>query len=300
MRREISTTLTPRPDSETRPMSKYDARSLRKRKEQIDLFGDKSTMVVISRPERRGISGQQDMAGVAEHIATANPAMTCFDKGCNAEVHALNTFMLIIRDDGQAKAMTMAACEACSNKSNEDILAVIRTDLRDHGLAPASPADIGPVHEFEETAISGPRVAGIQLGVVGNFSECDPAVIIAALLEAGKLPMFASFYRGHNNCYVIVRQLRDDFKALGVDHKFQYRVGCSGVLKAIGDPNGGMHSWIEAEGWVIDASGGGRGNPVLFQRAEDYYRARQMTDIRDALTVAASDGGFVAGALTTS
>jgi hypothetical protein len=48
----------------------------------------------------------------------------------------------------------------------------------------------------------------------------------------------------------------------------------------------GLHRWVEIDGWVIDASNGGMGNPVLFQRAEDYYSHREMTDIKEAVATA--------------
>jgi hypothetical protein len=278
-------------------MGKFDERALRMRKERIDLFGDKAVTVVISRPERRALTYREAIPAVEEQIATTKPPMPCFDPACGKEVHALGVFMMVVTDPHpNAQPVAMAACASCSTKSNEEILKIMRADLTRHGLNPVeqaatATADLeygGAGAPFDEYATER-TVAGIRLAVVGNFPECRPAMAFAMMLEARKLPMFALMFRGHNNCYVVVSKLYRDLKTLGIADKFEWREGHCPIIQSNGEPIG-LHRWVEADGWIIDASGGAFGNPVVFQRADDYYRKRQMTDIRDVLAELTAQG----------
>ncbi len=268
-------------------MGKFDERALRMRKERIDLFGDKSVTVVISRPERRALTYREAISNVEEQIATAKPSMLCFDPACGKEVHALGTFMMVVTDPHpNAQPVAMTACETCSLKSNEEILTIMRADFAQHGLDPVEQAATAVLDHggapFDEYATER-TVAGIRLAVVGVFAECQPAIAFAVLLEARKLPLFAFMFRGHNNCYVVVGKLYRDLKELGAVDNFEWREGYCPILQSNGQPIG-LHRWVEADGWVIDASGGAFGNPVVFQRVDDYYRKRQLTGIRDVLS----------------
>ena len=158
----------------------------------------------------------------------------------------------------------------------------MRNEFASHfAIDPAKPSDADRLAPFEED-VTGFTVHGITLAIVDGIpgQPCSVAALFTALLEKRKLPRFAFAFRGHNNCFAITQQLYFDFKDLGIEHRFTYREGFSSVLQANGEPIG-RHRWIELDGWAIDASGGALGNPVLFERADDYYSKRAMTDIRD-------------------
>lgn len=95
------------------------------------------------------------------------------------------------------------------------------------------------------------------------------------------MPRFVFSFRNHNNCFSITQQLYLDFKDLGIEEMFALKEGYSSMPQVDGAPIG-LHWWLELDGWVIDASGGAFGNPVLFQNAENYYARRMMPDIKDA------------------
>ena len=48
-------------------------------------------------------------------------------------------------------------------------------------------------------------------------------------------------------------------------------------LRSEADPQG-LHSWIECDGWAIDAANGGTGRPVLFVPTADYRAQMQFTN----------------------
>jgi hypothetical protein len=261
-------------------MGKFDERALRMRKERIDLFGDKSVTAIISRPERRPLSYREAVPGLAADIANAKPPKLCFDIKCTNEVHDLNVYMFVATDP-DAAPLGMAACEACSKKSDEEILDILRTEFaKQFGIDPTKPASVVGTH-FAEMGTE-QTVHGIKLAIVDGIrgEPCPQAMIFSELLERRALPRFVFAFRGHNNCIAITNQLYLDLRDLGIENRFTFKEGSSSSLKSDGEPIG-LHRWVELEGWVIDGSGGAFGNPVLFQRAEDYYRARQMTDIHD-------------------
>lgn len=260
-------------------MGRFDERALRMRKERIDLYGDNSSIVVISRPERRAMTYREAVPGLAADIAKANPPVLCFDVKCPNEVRALSVFMFVSTDP-EAAPMGMAACEACSKKSNEDILNILRTEFAsEFGISPAKFSDQNSA-PFEEM-LTLRDVHGMKLGVVGQMGqECVVADAFATLLYKRKLPRFVFAFRGHNNCFAITQQLYLDLKDIGVERHWKRKEGFSSVLQGDGKPIG-LHRWFECEGWAIDGSGGAFGNPVLFQRVDDYRSKRAMTDIRD-------------------
>jgi hypothetical protein len=47
-----------------------------------------------------------------------------------------------------------------------------------------------------------------------------------------------------------------------------------------------LRGWIENRGWVIDASSGASGSPVIVVPSEEYYAHMQMTDIHANMPVA--------------
>jgi hypothetical protein len=109
---------------------------------------------------------------------------------------------------------------------------------------------------------------------------CSKALFFKELLANRELPLFALAYRGQRNCFSITRQLYLDLKRLGIEKMFSFKEGNSSVPQADGTPVG-THRWIELDGWVIDASGGAAGNPIVFEEVGSYYARNIMTNIKN-------------------
>ena len=109
------------------------------------------------------------------------------------------------------------------------------------------------------------------------FSDCEPVNALEILIAAGMLRRFARKYGKrsgdcHEMAYALVMDLADcrgnvPFKW------FWYAGDCAQI---------GEHSWVECEGWAIDASGGWK-RPIVVQRATDYRRMIQAANITRAI-----------------
>ena len=108
---------------------------------------------------------------------------------------------------------------------------------------------------------------------------CGVAQAFIETLEAKRLPRFTAFRHGLGNCHALVQQLYMDLTDSGVESLFTYKRGSSAKLQCDADPEG-LHSWIEAAGWVIDASNGAH-RPVLIIPVEQFYDLMQLDDVRD-------------------
>ncbi len=170
-------------------------------------------------------------------------------------------------------------CAACAEKSNDEILGVVRREFAPtFDKASIVNAAASGVH-FE--AVTRRIVHGIGMAFPLDEPDIpDVALLFGELLEQQKLTRFDAYFRGASNCFEIVNQLYLDFKTLGLENAFTYKMGFSSRMKSDGEPIG-LHGWIEADGWAIDCSGGAHGNPILFQRVADYYAAREMKDVQD-------------------
>ena len=272
-------------------MGKYDERALRMRKERIDLFGDKSVEVIISRPERPALSFREQLPSLAKEVENANPPKLCLDSNCENDVQSPNVF-LFISTNAAANRIAMA-CPECSKKRDADLITILRRELpRQFGIKPARPSDLDEAHFAEQgTEVV---VDGFRLGLVDGIEgkPCSQALLFEELLAKRKLSRFAFAYRGQNNCFSITHQLYLDFKSLGIEKMFSFKEGHVSLPKADGTPVG-AHRWIELDGWVIDASGGALGNPIVFQEAESYYARRIMTDIKNVKEYCDGDAGEV-------
>jgi hypothetical protein len=89
-----------------------------------------------------------------------------------------------------------------------------------------------------------------------RLRACKPVEMLSAALEAGKLPCFCEIYGqpspdGFGDCAEISIALLTDVFRLN---------GARGWLLCEGDvrPKGReyWHSWLEADGWVVDAASG--------------------------------------------
>lgn len=261
-------------------MAKFDERAMRK--EAVDLFGDKSFRVVISRPERPSISFREQLSGLAKEIADANPPKLCFDGRCDNEIRSPPKVTIFVSNAGSmSNRMVFFACSECSKKRDAELIPILQTEIRRiFGINPVQPSKFEAVH-FAEQGIE-IVVGEYRLGIVGGSERksCSQALFFEKLLANGELPRFAFAYKGHRNCVSVTHQLYLDLKSLGIEKKFSFKEGHSALPKGDGTSIG-LHRWIELDGWVIDASNGGAESPIVFQEAKDYYNRRLMTNIRD-------------------
>jgi hypothetical protein len=192
----------------------------------------------------------------------------------------------VARLSDDAPPMVMGICADCAKLSDAEIYSIMRRQFASRGITKAGD-DAGHakvVMEVENVALI-EAIPGVQLGIaLPDESEspydCQPATALIAMLRRGALPRFMAFRRGVHNCHVIVEQLYLDFKEFGVDTAFAYKRGSSPVLASAKDPEG-LHSWIEADGWAIDASGGAAGNPIMVQRITAFYERLKVTNVLD-------------------
>jgi hypothetical protein len=269
-------------------MSKYSWRNLRLRqemkREQIDLLGDGEVVAVISRPERRPHSFRECVPAFAEMIAKDAKGAQCFNKRCTNEFNSVPDAYVFVRTNKSLPPVCSGICPECAKKSDEEILAILRDEFGERrglakmpsGTAVAQmPIDPSTVHETDP-------IDGVRLRIVteGNPADCAPAVIFTGLLEQRKLRRLLLYHGGGNNCHFITAQIYLDLVEIGMADKFAFKIGNAGVLKSDGEPIG-LHSWIEADGWGIDCSGGIVGNPILFQRLEPFYERLQLTHVRN-------------------
>jgi hypothetical protein len=248
------------------------------RKERIDLFGDRSVQVIISRPERPALSARDLIPSLAADMAKAKPFKLCFNLACENEIQSLNV-CVFLSTNTEAKTISMMACSECSKKLDSDLLTILRRQVPEQfGLRPSRPPVQNAAHFTEHGTEM--VVGGFRLGIVNGIEgkPCSQALFFKKLLADRELPLLAFAYRGQSNCFSITHQLYLDLKRLGIEKMFSFKEGNISLSKADGTPVG-RHRWIELDGWVIDASGGAAGNPIVFQEAESYYARHVMTDI---------------------
>jgi len=103
--------------------------------------------------------------------------------------------------------------------------------------------------------------------------------VFVNLLEAGQLPGFITLRRGISNCHGIVSAVHHDLNDAGCAHLFAFKRGSSDLLKSEHDPKG-LHSWIEANGWVIDVANGAN-RPIIIMQTDAYYQLMRMTNVAE-------------------
>ena len=218
-------------------------------------------MCAISRPSSRcSLARQyesQFATEIAVKLAAGQPAL-CFNLDCDNELHAVPDVMAFIRttDDPRVPPIAMGVCRSCARQDDETLRELMRRGMgRHHGLG-------GPPEGTARVELEAPAcvfsVEGIQIAVV-TASPGDPICLAATrfanLLEDHLLPRFLSFRHGFGNCHSLVDQLYLDIKKIGLDHLFTFKRGSSEALKTEADQKG-LHSWLETDGWAIDASNG--------------------------------------------
>jgi hypothetical protein len=109
------------------------------------------------------------------------------------------------------------------------------------------------------------------------FPDCEPVRALEVLAAAGALRRFMRKYgKRSGDCHEMAHALVMDLADCrdNVPFKwFWYTGNC---------PRIGEHSWVECEGWAIDASNGAD-RPIVIVRATEYRRMIQATNIAQAI-----------------
>ncbi|OSI60342.1 hypothetical protein BSZ21_38955 [Bradyrhizobium canariense] len=213
-------------------------------------------------------------------LASGRPTL-CFNLKCDNELHALPDVFAFIKPnaDPRVPPIAMAMCSRCGQLSDGELHALMREGFAKlHGFGP--PPGTGRIEtEFSSCVFT---IAGVEIAVaIDEDSKPLPnaAVVFSKLLETQKLPAFIAFRHGVGNCHSIVGHLRRDLAKLGLEDMFSYKRGSSLGLRTETDPEG-LHSWIETDGWVIDAANGAQ-RSVLVMKVDDYRKRLQLVDIVD-------------------
>jgi hypothetical protein len=217
---------------------------------------------------------------VAEMVAKGKPAL-CASSKHDYEFHSLPDVFAVVQMGKREPRIISGICPECAKKTDAELLDIFRTDLIDRGIDKDMRG--GPTTETQmanAVYIDALPNLSIAIGLDDPSDECDPATLLCTLLRADKLVRFMAFRNGVRNCHTIVSQLRLDFKELGVENMFAYKRGSCAPLVSDYDPNG-LHSWIEADGWAIDASNMALGNPICVQRVDAFRKRIQATNVHD-------------------
>jgi hypothetical protein len=254
------------------------------------LFDKAHPSAVVIRSDRPSPEALKYLPGFAADILnnarTGKPSMCLSREHDTPFLEVPNTFA-VAKTDKNARPVVMGFCTECSKKSDAEILDMIRADFKVQGVGDHErdgikhkkvQMDVGPAAFIE--VVPGVRLAVCLSGVDDDPHECQPAAVLKALFRKGALPRFMAFQQGAHNCHAVVHNLRSDFNEIGIEGAFSYKRGSSNALKSEADPQG-LHSWIEADGWAIDASGGALGNPIIVQRVADFYAMYQLENIID-------------------
>ena len=253
------------------------------------LSDDAFPAAFISRPPRRTPDALKYLpsfaAQVAAYAESGKPSL-CFNEAHDYEFRAVPEVFAVARMSDDAPPIVMGICPECAKQSDADLYSIMRRQFQSRGIGEADDetGHARVVMEVENVACM-EAIPGVSIAVaLSDRSEspydCEVATVLSALLRKGALRRFMAFRRGAHNCHIIVEQIYLDFKEIGVHTSFAYKRGSSPVLASRKDPDG-LHSWIEADGWAIDASGGATGNPILVQRVWPFYERLKVTNVHD-------------------
>lgn len=252
------------------------------------LFDAACPAAFISRPEHRTLEALRFLpaftAEVARRVEIGEPSL-CFNEAHEYEFRTVPDVFAVAKLADDAPPFVMGVCPDCAKLSDAELYSIMRRQFQKRGLGSV----LDPDHAAVEIEIPNvgfiEAVPGVQIGVaLSDKSEsphdCEPATALIAMLRAGKLPRFMAFRHGVHNCHAIVGQLYLDFKDLGIAEMFSFKRGTTPLLASPADPDG-SHSWIEADGWAIETSGGAVGNPIFVRRVADYYKQMKLANVRE-------------------
>ena len=257
--------------------------------EWTELSDDAFPAAFISRPAHRTLTALQFlprfMADVAENAQSGKPSL-CFNEIHDYEFRTVPDVFAVFRTAADAFPIVMGICPECAKKTDAELYSIMGNQFKRFGIGKADDETghakvvMGVENVAGIEAIPGVRIAVALSDKSESPYDCHPATVLIELLKRGALRRFITFRRGAHNCHAIVDQLYLDFKEVGIAHAFGYKRGSSPVLASRSDPDG-LHSWIEADGWAIDASGGAAANPIMVQRVADFYERTKMTGVHE-------------------
>lgn len=243
----------------------------------------------ISRPPRRSLLALKFLsvftADVAERARNGKPSL-CFNEAHDYEFHTAPDVFAVARMSDDAPPVVMGICPDCAKQSDAEIFALMRSQFRSFGLGETGNESSHARVEIEIANVATMEVVpGVRIAIAlpdksASPHDCKVAAVMSALIRKGVLRRFMAFRLGAHNCHAIVEQLYFDFKDLGIHTQFDYKRGSSPIIASERDPKG-LHSWIEADGWAVDASGGATEKPILVQRTADFYALMKMTNVHD-------------------
>jgi hypothetical protein len=251
----------------------------------VSLFDDSEypKAVIARRPFPDGLDADaRSIEARILRVAHTPEHVLCSNVDCDNAIHSAPDVMgFILARRGDDRVVGSSICPDCASKGRAAILDVLRNVAMHIGFAPLRGAvaemDIGP----SASAVARPPCGLELLELLEEGQEiCHVTRQLMSLIDGGHLPDFTTYAsRGHGNCHHITGVLVRELRRLGLVG-FDNKIGFSGVLKSDGEPVG-LHSWIEREGWAIDAAGGGLGRPILIAPVERYRKLFQLTDVRD-------------------
>lgn len=96
-------------------------------------------------------------------------------------------------------------------------------------------------------------------------ADCLPVAVLNVMADEGLLTRFQNLWGEQTgDCHEIAGALYADIISAGVPGDWQWYVGRC--------PNIGDHSWIECDGWAIDAANGSTTRPVVVMPSRDYRK----------------------------
>jgi hypothetical protein len=253
------------------------------------LSNDAFPAAFVSRPAHRTLDALKYLpavtAQVAKGVQSGAPSL-CFNEAHDYEFVTTPEVFAVARTSDDAPPIVMGICPECAKQSDAELYSIMWRQFQSRGIGKANDetGHAKVVMEIENVAsievIPGVHIAVALSDKSDSPYDCEVATVLGALLSRGVLRRFMVFRRGVHNCHVIVKQLYLDFKELGIDTSFDYKRGSSPILASARDP-AGSHSWIETNGWVIDASGAAAGNPIMVQRIAAFYERFKVTNVHD-------------------
>jgi hypothetical protein len=178
----------------------------------------------------------------------------CFNFDCSNKLRVLPAVYMFLLPEKDVPPLVLGVCGQCAQYSNDELLTLVRNQFGHHyGLKQQAPANSAQV-TLEFPPGIGFTIAGVSFVMPGRDTPSIPGgpAVFVDLLEAGRLPEFMTLRRGISNCHGITTELYHDLDDAGCAQSFAFKRGSTGLLKSPNDPNG-LHSWLEINGWAIDA-----------------------------------------------
>ena len=251
------------------------------------MFPDTSSpaRVAISRTGMRPLgtaaAENQIVADIAR-LSAANKPLLCFNPECNTRIRTITNVLTFLKtsDDPDVPATVSCVCENCAALSDDELHRIMR-----EAYAPQYGLDQKHWMRGNGVQLDRTNMYQFDAGGVPVLVAREPPIPAApfAFITALKCRKLSGVLMSRNsacNCHHVVRQIRLDLQDLGMVQLFSFKHGHSELLKNEAYPEA-AHSWVEAEGWAIDASNGAFGNPVLVIPTVDFHMLWQITNISD-------------------